>query len=103
MNTELKNNLKSFLGRLCNDTRSAVMFEGDADTLREAIALCDSAERHVNVLEQALRRLTLAARTSGGWEPDADLREACERAERLLQAVTPNVERNRPSDSEGPR
>lgn len=32
--------VQSFLDRLCNDPHSATMFEGDADTLRDVMALC---------------------------------------------------------------
>lgn len=63
-------------------------FATTSDALRGALMI---SARRVKVLEEALRRLTFAARTSGGWEPDADLREACERAERLLPDVPPNV------------
>jgi hypothetical protein len=45
MNTPLKNDLKSFLSRLCNDSYAGTMFEGDADTLRDAIAYIDLNER----------------------------------------------------------
>lgn len=37
--------LQSFLDRLCNDQRAGTMFEGDGDTLRDAITLCRFAGR----------------------------------------------------------
>lgn len=45
MNTPLKSALQSFLDRLCNDSYAGTMFEGDADTLRDAIAYIDRGER----------------------------------------------------------
>jgi hypothetical protein len=45
MNHPLKSDLQSFLDRLCNDAYAGTMFEGDADTLRDAIAYIDRAER----------------------------------------------------------
>ena len=45
MNHPLKSALQSFLDRLCNDSHSATMFEGDADTLRDAIAYIERNER----------------------------------------------------------
>ena len=38
MSERLISQLQSFLDRIKNDTRSALMFEADADTLREAMA-----------------------------------------------------------------
>jgi hypothetical protein len=62
-NTPLKNELKSFLSRLCNDERSSCMFEGDADTLRDAIAFCDSAQREIERLKDEITK-----RIEGGAE-----------------------------------
>lgn len=45
MNSPLKSALQSFLDRLCNDSYSGTMFEGDADTLRDAISYIDRGER----------------------------------------------------------
>lgn len=59
MNSALKNRLKSFLDRLCNDSRSGTMFEADADALREAISMCDLC--HTLEKELAEVRAELAA------------------------------------------
>ena len=71
MNTELKNNLKSFLDRLINASQDGTihpeLFEADADTLRAAITLeADNAR----LREELATAQTDAARYR--W-----LREAC--------------------------
>jgi len=56
--------------------------------------ILDAVERHLHLcgapdLLDVLRRLTFAARTSGGTAgPDADLRAACDAAEALLSTLS---------------
>ena len=50
MSERLISQLQSFLDRLKNDPRSALMFEADADTLREAMARIKSDDMKVNAM-----------------------------------------------------
>lgn len=69
MNSPLKSALQSFLDRLCNDSYSGTMFEGDADTLRDAIAYIDRGER----MRRAAAASPLLPQQGGGTDAIMEL------------------------------
>lgn len=123
MNHPLKSDLQSFLDRLRNDSYAGTMFEGDADTLRDAIAYIDRGERirraasspllpqqggdqtasaHISaLLDLALVRMDRARRllTNGNPSPECNwgMLDTSDLVE-ALAAVSPQVGEARLSD-----
>ena len=94
MSERLISQLQSFLDRIKNDTRSALMFEADADTLREAMArikadgmkvdhMMNEADKDVIRIAQLQRDLAAAQaeRDDARIELEHD-HEICNRLER---------------------
>jgi hypothetical protein len=68
---------------------SAAFVRGNADRIErmhDALDAVDETFQRMNELEDALRKLTFMACTTGGWKPDLELMAACDRVEHLMVA-----------------